>query len=279
MGPASMARNRLESSCVSGMRASHVRPAPLHLAEQYAVPNTPAPTCGTPAPNHGPSLPRMRNSRPPRGQGEVASRIHALVRQNPGLHFRELGRLAGLRSTGQLRHHLDSLTRRRLVLEIADGRFRRYFPAGQPAEIQPHLARLARPLPRRIVSILLSTPLGRTGLRRQLACADSTLGYHLQRLLHAGDVEQVHDGRGTRYALVDPERIRRILQAQECLEQPPTHAWGSTPAMDIALGLASRTPNRDALALAGDALAPAPGPLAPDSFAAAPPRPNPVAGT
>lgn len=156
-----------------------------------------------------------RNMRTQPVLGTVGLRIHSIVQQQPGIHFRELGRAASLTSTGQLRHHLDRLARRGAVSEVSDGRYRRYFPANQAADLQPHLARLSRPLPRRIVRLLLASPMSRTSLRRTLACADSTLGYHLARMLQQGDVQHVRDRDGPAYALVDPERVRRILVAQE----------------------------------------------------------------
>lgn len=151
----------------------------------------------------------------------VSLRIQAIVQENPGIHFRALGRAAALNSTGQLRHHLDRLARRGAVSEVADGRYRRYFPATHAADLQPHLARLSRPVPRRIATHLLSGPMSRTALRRSLECADSTLGYHLQRMKQQGDVQHVRDMRGPAYALVDPERVRRILRAQESVQPRP----------------------------------------------------------
>ena len=79
-------------------------------------------------------------------EGSVALRIHSIVQEQPGIHFRALGRAAALHSTGQLRHHLDRLTRRHLISEVADGRYRRYFPASHALDLQPQLARLSRAL-------------------------------------------------------------------------------------------------------------------------------------
>ena len=157
----------------------------------------------------------MRPPRPPQG---VALRIQAIVEETPGIHFRGIGRSAGLTSTGQLRHHIDRLVRGGYIAELGDGGYRRYFPSHHAPDLQVQMARLSRDLPRRILRLLATGPMTRTTLRRHLACADSTLGYHLGRMLQHGDVVRQPRGSGTCYAVADPERAQRILAAQE----PPT---------------------------------------------------------
>ncbi|MCA1819364.1 MAG: winged helix-turn-helix transcriptional regulator [Thermoplasmatota archaeon] len=169
--------------------------------------------------------------------GAVGLRIHSIVQQNPGIHFRGLCRAASLTSTGQLRHHLDRLARRGIVSEVADGRYRRYFPASHASDLQPQLARLSRPLPRRIVRLLTTGPQSRTAMRRALACPDSTLGYHLHRMLAQGDLVQQREVRGCSYALADPERVRRILAAQESALPEIAQVVEAPSLSSILLGL------------------------------------------
>lgn len=118
-------------------------------------------------------------------------RIEHAVRGNPGVHFRALGRVVGVESSGQLRHHLDRLLRDKRILETQEGRFKRYFSAQYNADLIPHILVLCRPVPNAIVSALQAEgPMARTDLRRRLGVADSTLGYHLKRLLAHGDVQR-----------------------------------------------------------------------------------------
>lgn len=142
-------------------------------------------------------------------------RIQAIVEESPGIHFRGIGRAAGLTSTGQLRHHIDRLVRGGYVAELDDGGYRRYFPTHHAPDLQTQMARLSRDLPRRILRLLATGPMTRTALRRHMACADSTLGYHLGRMLQHGDVVRQPRGSGTCYAVADPDRALRILAAQD----------------------------------------------------------------
>lgn len=150
-----------------------------------------------------------RQAEEPRLQG-VALRLLRIVQERPGLHFRGLGRAAGLTSAGQLRHHVDRLVRCNAIAEVKDGRFSRYFASGEhDARNREGLARLARPLPMQIAALLLSRPMTRTELRRRLGCADSTLGYHLNRMVRMGDLDR-RPARGP-YALADPANARGLV--------------------------------------------------------------------
>lgn len=204
--------------------------------------------------------------------GEIGRVIFAIVQEQPGIHFRGLARAANLTSAGQLRHHLDRLERHGLVVELEDGRYKRFFAAGDhEPELRPGLARFSRMVPRRIGKLLLAGPMNRTELRRSLGCADSTLGYHLNRMLRSGDLQKQRTPTGCNYALADEAFVRRLLQqpdgrpmpgpggqsgqAQVPAQQDP-YGWGDPhPAVD---GVGSTRPPRPA---------PAPSsPAAPDGF-------------
>jgi len=145
--------------------------------------------------------------------GEVPRELASIVRERPGIHFRELKRAADLSSNGQLRHHIDRLKRDGVLVEIKDGGFKRFFIAGEhDPELRRGLARFARRVPRLIAKLLLRQPLNRTQLRQRLDCADSTLGYHLNRMLELGDLERDRRGNMCLYSLKDPAFVRRVLQ-------------------------------------------------------------------
>lgn len=151
-----------------------------------------------------------------RRRSPVAQRILHIVRGQPGIHFRGLERAAGLTSAGQLRHHLDHLRRRGHIIEVSDGGFLRFFAAGEhDRRLRTSMARFARPVPRRIAKLLLRSEMNRTELRSSLGCADSTLGYYLERMHQQGDL--IKEPRKARcyYALADPESVRRVLAAQQ----------------------------------------------------------------
>lgn len=151
-----------------------------------------------------------RTATPP---SPVSRSIQQAVKAQPGIHFRGLARAAHVTSAGQLRHHLDRLERQGVLVEIPDGRYKRFFVAGdQDPGLRLEMARFSRPLPRQIAKLLLRDTMNRTELRRSLDCADSTLGYHLARMVALGDLLRTRNPSDCLYSLTDSERVRRILQ-------------------------------------------------------------------
>lgn len=152
-------------------------------------------------------------SRHLRGQlAPVSLLLRTIVKKSPGIHFRGLGRAANVASAGQLRHHIDRLGRRGELIELRDGRFKRFFvPGDHDARVRQGLARFARRVPHFIGRLLLEGAMNRTELRRSLGCADSTLGYHLSRMVGSGDVMRTRGIKSTMYSLADPEFVRQIL--------------------------------------------------------------------
>lgn len=145
-------------------------------------------------------------------RSDVRATICRVVSQQPGIHFRALERTAGLSSAGQLRHHIDRLSRQGRLVEVTDGGYKRYFLVGDhDRNLRPSLARFARPLPRRIATLLLARSMNRTELRRALGCADSTLGYYLKRMVRNGDLLRERGRNCCQYALADPDLVRQVL--------------------------------------------------------------------
>lgn|GEM_PF-3174769 len=152
----------------------------------------------------------------------VALLLCAIVRESPGIHFRGLGRAAHVSSTGQLRHHLDRLGRRGDLVEIEDGRFKRFFvPGDHDARIRHGLARFARRVPHLIGQLLLERAMSRTELRRSLGCADSTLGYHLSRMVALGDLVRTPGRNCCLYSLANPEFVGQLLHRQTVAQGAP----------------------------------------------------------
>lgn len=150
----------------------------------------------------------------------VADRIHSIVRDRPAIHFRGLKRAADVSSNGQLRHHIDQLQRENVIVELEDGGYTRFFITGQhKPELRDGLARFARRVPRVISRLLLSGSMIRTDLRQALGCADSTLGYHLNRMLEQGDIQRDRDDGRSLYSLTDPDFVRRVLAEFEDIDE------------------------------------------------------------
>lgn len=88
----------------------------------------------------------------------VRARLYERVRAEPGIHQAELVDIAGI-GEGATRYHLRQLTRNRLLIEMHDEGFVRYFAAG---EVPPHVAHKAAALrsktARAVYDLLLAEP-------------------------------------------------------------------------------------------------------------------------
>ena len=233
---------------------------------------------GTPSPWLRAERPRRPGVIPTHGVGANLLRI---IREQPGIHFRALGRQAGLTSSGQLRHHLDRLADLGAIAEVKDGRFSRFFAGGdEDPRLRQRQARFSRPVPNLIARLLADRPMSRTELRRRLGCADSTLGYHLNRLLVVGDLQRRIGPNGHEYALTDASLIAPEIPWRRPGQAPaaPASPFAPTPAEPLQSGAPAPAPTPATLQL--PTMPTSNGGLAPAQPQAAPtpaPAPSPVA--
>lgn len=205
----------------------------------------------------------MSRSRPA-AIAPIALLVCDIVRQSPGIHFRGLARAARVTSAGQLRHHLDRLGRRGALIEVEDGRFKRFFvPGDHDARVRQGLTRFARRVPRLIGHLLMKRPLNRTQLRRHLGCADSTLGYHLTRMVKAGDLTRTKGPNHCLYALMDPAFVGDVLRRYGPSDGPRSPLPAPTPPSGGSMAPAGPAPNPSAPVGPPDVGPPPPPPPAP----------------
>lgn len=134
--------------------------------------------------------------------------IYQVVADNPGIHFRDvLGRLEYAQGTVQ--YHLRDLVEADLIEEDDDGKFTRYYPAGEFDEVdRAVIGALRREYARRIVAHLVTDgPLSTSQIADRLDRSPSTVSWHLSKLADAGLVEGQRDGRSINYSLTDPDRV------------------------------------------------------------------------
>lgn len=222
----------------------------------------------------------MRNRQPVR-VSEVSLNIRRAVLEQPGIHFRGLGRAARVTSAGQLRHHLDRLERQGQIIEVEDGRYKRFFvPGDHDPKLRGEMARFARVVPRRIAKLLLVNPMNRTELRRSLGCADSTLGYHLTRMVMLGDLARLRGPNSCVYSLANEETVRKMLVLQSAKAEPslqtPVQAPLETPA-EAPAQTPDQTPANVSDEDVPNPLRPQTGPEEDLPFPARPARPEPAA--
>lgn len=138
---------------------------------------------------------------------ETRRRIHGLVQQHPGLHFRDLVSRLDL-AQGTVQYHLGVLVREGLLTVSEDRGFTRYYAGGRVRpEDRPILDALRRQYARCIVAHLVEKDLSTQELSTLLGKAPSTVSWHLARLTEAGVVEKERQGQTVLYRLARPGRV------------------------------------------------------------------------
>lgn len=143
---------------------------------------------------------------------ENRKRIFECVRNNPGLHFREIQRRTRL-SIGVLDYHLDYMVRRGLMTVTKREGFSRYFPGGEiGADKQRILSCLRQEIPRGIVLYLLRHPGATHGeLLENFTISGGTLSYHVKKLVSKGVVTVERRGRESHLTVLDPDKVADLL--------------------------------------------------------------------
>lgn len=146
---------------------------------------------------------------------EFRRKMLQLVERYPGLHLRELARLAQT-SEALASYHLEGLLAAELVLDISDKGFRRFYPLrgkqinAPDRELMPILR---KPAPLTIaVALLERGPLTHQQVVELIGMAKSTVSYHLGQLVEAGIVTQLPEGS---YRLAQPRRVERFVLRYE----------------------------------------------------------------
>lgn len=129
----------------------------------------------------------------------VRERIFALVKSEPGISASELSAQSGV-SWGTTIYHLDVLEQNRMVVSVKDGRYRRYFVNGAGASEKEVISALRNPVSARIAQHVKSVPgLSQKDLASQTGLSPQALHWHANRLLKAGVVTKIRDGRVVRF--------------------------------------------------------------------------------
>lgn len=134
--------------------------------------------------------------------------IFQTVSDNPGIHFRELLERLDY-AQGTLQYHLRNLERTDLLVSEDDGKYTRYYAAGEFDESDRAVINaLRREYARRIIAHLAADgPQTTSGLAERLDKSPSTVSWHLSKLDDAGLVDRDRRGRSVYYVLTDPDRV------------------------------------------------------------------------
>lgn len=131
-------------------------------------------------------------------------RIHELVQDEPGIHFRELRRRLDT-GAGLLEHHLEKLERAALVTEVREESYRGYFPPGSvDRQVMEAAPRLRSETARDLLRAVRAEPgASIRDLADGAGVSRSTAGYHVRRLASEGVLEKEEAGRGVAVRLTD----------------------------------------------------------------------------
>lgn len=145
---------------------------------------------------------------------ESRKRIYEHLRKRPGAHMREIGRDLAI-PMGTLEYHLHYLVKADLLTTREDGRYTRYFLAGELGRREKDvLALLRQKVPRQIAAHLLLNPGASHGdILTQFSLSPSTLSFHLKKLLTTNIARQEKRGRENLYWILEPDLVANVLVA------------------------------------------------------------------
>lgn len=108
--------------------------------------------------------------------------IIEIVRDFPGLHYREAQRLSGL-ATGAFQYHLRTLEKSGQLVKEQEGGYLRLYPNEITASERKILGYLRQDTIRKILIYFMETPSIRVSeLSRRTGLSESTVSYYLKRL-------------------------------------------------------------------------------------------------
>ncbi|MBS3781932.1 MAG: helix-turn-helix domain-containing protein [Candidatus Thermoplasmatota archaeon] len=147
---------------------------------------------------------------------ENRKKIYELIEEFPGLHMREIKRRTDM-SMNLVRYHLSQLKRYKVVEEVEEGEYKRYYPKKGEKRVdledKRYLALLREEIPLAVVVYLLSEgePVSHGDIKEELDIAASTLSYHLKKMRKKGLLTR----EGRQYWLTNPEEISNLLVKYE----------------------------------------------------------------
>lgn len=144
------------------------------------------------------------------------NRIHAFIRDHPGIHFRELERQTGI-NRGTLAYHLEMLGQTGRILAVPCSGYTRYFEnGGKFSDREQHiLSSCSNDRQRSILLLLLESSRTVPELKEILHLSGPSVSWHMKRLCRDRMVTVRQEGRTGRYVL-DPE-VRTFLQEKAAL--------------------------------------------------------------
>jgi predicted transcriptional regulator len=143
---------------------------------------------------------------------DTRNRILDLIKESPGVHFREISRRLDV-PMGVVEYHIHHLVRSDTIVAKKEGRYRRYYAEGKHGSKEKKaLAYLRKEVPRNIIIHLMTHPGCRhRDIKEALRLTGSTLTFHLQKLVKDGVVTEKEDTGLKKYFVTDSDLISGSL--------------------------------------------------------------------
>jgi len=146
------------------------------------------------------------------GKDDTKEMILSLIRESPGVHFREIARRLDI-PPGVVEYHIHHLLRSDAIVARTEGRYKRYYAEGRHGSAEKRtMAHLRREVPRKVLMHLMLHPGSRhRDLKDALSITGSTLTFHLQAMVKDGLVRESDDRGIKRFYVVDPDGVSKSL--------------------------------------------------------------------
>ena len=144
-------------------------------------------------------------------ENEQRRTIYNFVKENPGLHMRELQRRLKI-PLSTLEYHLDYLERKEIIFQEDDRRYCRYFAGEHTNEEKKLLSALRQKTLREIILLVLGEEqVCFKELSREMKIADSTLCYYLGFLVEKEILVKERIGAETCYKVKSEKALVKSL--------------------------------------------------------------------
>jgi len=143
---------------------------------------------------------------------DTRKRILDLIRESPGVHFREISRRLDI-AMGVVEYHIHHLIKAEEIVARREGRYQRYYAEGKHGSAEKKaLAYLRKGVPRSIIIHLMTHPGCRhRDIKEALDLTGSTLTFHLQNLVRDRIVLEREESGSKHYYIVDKDLVSGSL--------------------------------------------------------------------
>jgi predicted transcriptional regulator len=145
-------------------------------------------------------------------QLEIRKKLIDIIKNKPGIHFREIFREADI-AMGELEYHLHVLEKMEIVSKKVNTYYTRYYPAYElGVEDKNIMSFLRQEKLRDILLYLISeeNP-SHKDITQEFGLLKSTTSFYLNKLLKKGIIEKEKSGRNVFYKAKEPEKVLRLI--------------------------------------------------------------------